>query len=180
MDLNPSRGVSGIMKAQDANKLGDVVHKVSGLVELGTDPSKLLPETMLLDCHFIQVGVNKVLLEEQRDTLLKLFESWPREREVSYLEAGVWFGSQSVAFQVFAVGEALGLWTVGTPKRILGESVSPEILDMMAGRGLITTLPKPLVLGCEDARVSDPSGLDSGGGRGGFNAAPRGLRGTPG
>ncbi len=61
-----------------------------------------------------------------------------REGEVSYLELGGAVGDQGVAFCVMGLGEALGQWLVNTPERMLGELVSQEVKDQLAGVGYIT------------------------------------------
>jgi hypothetical protein len=92
----------------------------------------------MVDCHFLVIGVHKEEAKKHEKELRFMLEEWPQDREVSYLEAGAWCGSQDLAFMLFAVGEVLGFWKVQTPDRMLGNTVPNELKDVLAGRGYIT------------------------------------------
>jgi len=54
-------------------------------------------------------------------------------QEHSYIELGGWIGDQGQA-----LGYLMGLWKLNTPKSLLGDLISAETADNLAGRGMIT------------------------------------------
>ncbi len=98
-------------------------------------------EIKMVDCHFIMVAVREkraLQLKGELEKLLTEWTEWPQDREVSYIEAGALLGDQTLAFQLFALGEVCGLWKVLTPQVVLGDHVDQKMKDELAGRGLIT------------------------------------------
>lgn len=98
------------------------------------------PSTMeKVDCVFMLVGVDMTRAEPYRSELIALLDAYPEPSRLaggpSYIEVGGVLGDQGAAFQLFALGEALGLWKVITP-RTLGFKDEGEIREM-AGRGLV-------------------------------------------
>lgn len=96
------------------------------------------PNVALVDCHFIKIGVDKAKAETLRSDLLELLADYPEPERLasgpSYIEVGGVIGDQGAAFQLFAVGEALGLWTVITPAKL---GITGPMADQMAGRGYV-------------------------------------------
>ena len=66
--------------------------------------------------------------------------------EHGYIELGGWLGSQELALRLMALGSALGLWQLLTPRTVLGEYVDEETVRMLADKGMITVVAaKPAV-----------------------------------
>jgi hypothetical protein len=91
-----------------------------------------------VDVEFEIIGVNKALAEKRRDELVKILNTYPHPDRLadgpSYIEVGGEIGSQSGAFQLFALGKVLGFWDLITPSK-MGFS-GPEAREM-AGSGFI-------------------------------------------
>jgi hypothetical protein len=58
--------------------------------------------------------------------------------EHGYIELGGWLGSQQDALMLIGLGTQLGLWTLLSPKTVLGDVVDSEMEQMLAGQGLIS------------------------------------------
>ena len=73
----------------------------------------------MVDCHFITVGVDKAKAKARKGELINLLKSYPQPERLaqgpSYIEVGGVIGDQGAAFQLFALGQALGLWNIITP-----------------------------------------------------------------
>ena len=91
-----------------------------------------------VDCHFIAVGVDKAKAEKCRDELIGILTTYPVPDRLaggpSYIEVGGEIGDQGAAFQLFALGEVLGLWKVITPERL---GISGSQAQQMAGMGFV-------------------------------------------
>ena len=61
-------------------------------------------------------------------------------QERSYLELGAWLGSQELALRLMGMGALLGLWTLLTPKTVLGNHATPGLVDQLAGAGMLTII----------------------------------------
>ncbi|MEO8299948.1 MAG: hypothetical protein ABI574_19320 [Burkholderiales bacterium] len=59
-------------------------------------------------------------------------------REHSYLELGGWVGDQGAALELIGLGAALGAWKLRTPKTMLGDLCPPEMVQQMAGMGMVS------------------------------------------
>ena len=59
-------------------------------------------------------------------------------KEHSYLELGGWVGDQGAALTLIGLGAALGLWKLLTPKTMLGALATPEMVQQMAGMGMVS------------------------------------------
>ena len=92
----------------------------------------------IVDCHFVVIGVDKVKAEARRGELVDLLAGYspPGRLAVgpSYIEVGGVLGDQGEAFRLFAVGEALGMWKVITPKTMGFEGRAAE---QLAGQGFV-------------------------------------------
>lgn len=58
-------------------------------------------------------------------------------KEHSYLEVGSWIGDQGLALMLMGLGAVLGLWTLLTPKTVLGDSVPKDLEMQMAWQGFV-------------------------------------------
>lgn len=63
--------------------------------------------------------------------------------EHSYIDLGAWIGDQGVALRFMALGTALGVFELFTPKAILGQACDDETEARMAGMGYITVRRRP-------------------------------------
>ena len=92
----------------------------------------------LVDVHFMQIAVNKEEAEKHREEFEILLSEYPEPDRLaggpSYLEVGAFIGSQEAAFRMFALGQALGLWTVMTPAKL---GITGPMADQMAGSGMV-------------------------------------------
>lgn len=93
----------------------------------------------MVDCHFLVIGVDKRRIEQHRAELIEILATYPEPERLaegpSFIEVGAVIGDQGAAFQLFALGEVLGLWKVVTPAR-LGITDKAKA-DHMAGGGLV-------------------------------------------
>jgi hypothetical protein len=100
--------------------------------------SEAKPEVEKVDVTFMVIGVDKAVAEAHRAELVTILNAYPEPDRLaggpSYIEVGGVIGDQGAAFQLFAVGQVLGLWQVITP-RTLGFTGDTE--REMAGRGLV-------------------------------------------
>jgi len=107
---------------------GDIVEKrTSGNIEVTEiymmpHVSKASNSLEKIDMEFITIGVNREIAEKNRQAFIEICESYPRPDRLaagpSYIEVGAEVGDQGLAFQMFAIGEVLGLWKVITPARL--------------------------------------------------------------
>lgn len=91
-----------------------------------------------VDCIFLTIGVDKEKAERRRDELVAILKDYPEPERLaggpSYIEVGGVIGDQGAAFQLFALGEVLGLWKVITGKTLgMDDATARE----MAGRGMV-------------------------------------------
>lgn len=118
--------------------------------------SEALPTVEKVDCALLVIGVDRTRAEQHRSELIALLDAYPEPERLtggpSYIEVGAAIGDQGAAFQLFALGQVLGLWTVITP-RTLGFDDDASVREM-AGRGLVMISgyksSQPLVLRVED------------------------------
>jgi hypothetical protein len=94
----------------------------------------------VVDCHFISIGVDKAKAETHRSDFVEMLAAYEKQSPgrlrggPSYIEVGAEIGDQTLAFGLFAVGEALDLWKVVTPARL---GMQGPLADQMAGRGFV-------------------------------------------
>lgn len=60
--------------------------------------------------------------------------------EHSYIEVGGWIGDQGLALMLMGLGALLNLWPIMTPKML--PDLPDDLVQLMAGRGIITIMPK--------------------------------------
>lgn len=95
----------------------DVVH-----IYMMPDESEAPTGMFKLDLPFLVVGVDVEKAKSHRNELLDILSQYPSPDRLSgglsYIEVGAEIGDQGAAFQLFAMGKALGLWDVITPERM--------------------------------------------------------------
>lgn len=91
-----------------------------------------------VDVVFEVIGVDLTVAEKHRADLIAILNNYPQPECLAvgptYIEVGGVIGSQSAAFQLFALGKALGLWSLITPATMGFEG---EEARQMAGNGFI-------------------------------------------
>ena len=78
------------------------------------------PDThQLVDCEFLEIGVDKTKAERLKPDLIEVLKGYPEmDRFIggpSYIEVGGVLGDQSAAFRLFALMKVLGLGDLITP-----------------------------------------------------------------
>jgi hypothetical protein len=102
--------------------------------------AEALPELVKVDMEFMVIGVDPVKAEEHRAGLIEWLDNLgPDEATAfaggpSYITAGAIIGDQGAAFQLYALGQVLGLWKVITPATF---GFTGQEAREMAGNGLI-------------------------------------------
>lgn len=98
------------------------------------------PALKIVDCILVNIGVDMVKAEPRRAELLDMLKRWPVEGEIasgpSYITVGATMGDQGKAFQLYALGDALGIWHMITPK-ILNPNISDADAERWAGNGFV-------------------------------------------
>lgn len=64
-------------------------------------------------------------------------------KEHSYLQVGGFVGDQGLALQLMGLGTVLGMWTLLTPRSILGKDIPDDMANGMAGAGFVSVMSKP-------------------------------------
>lgn len=110
------------------------------------DDDQASEDEFYVDLEAARVAVNKEKAEAVRDEIKHILGLYPGtiypqvaslEDGPSYIDVGAVLDSQQAAFSLFALGEALGFWTIITPKRLLGDAISSEESGHMMGMGMI-------------------------------------------
>jgi hypothetical protein len=116
-------------------ELYNMAHVDQAPVDAGVD---------LVDVEFLTIAVDKAAAERNRAELLAILREWPEPARLaggpSYMEVGGVVGDQGAAFQLFALGQTLGLWKVMTPKDFGYEG---DEVQRVAGMGYIFIATKP-------------------------------------
>lgn len=117
--------------------------RVGSVVEIMDYPhvSAVKPDVPVVDVHFFTVAVNLPMAEENRADILAGIKALPcfqKDGEVSYIELGAELGDQEFALRLMGLGEALKIWRVYTPDRVLGDSIPQDMKNEMAGMGFVT------------------------------------------
>lgn len=93
----------------------------------------------MVDVHFVTIGVDLIKAEAARDELIDILDNWPTdelEGGPSFISVGGTIGDQGAALQLFALGHALGLWTVVTPAAL---GLTGAEAEAAAGNGFVMT-----------------------------------------
>lgn len=93
-----------------------------------------------VDMHFLIIGVDKAKAEARKADLIGILNDWPDPAELaggpSYIAVGATVGDQGAAFQLFALGKVLGLWSIITPESF---GMTGDEAARAAGSGYIMT-----------------------------------------
>lgn len=91
-----------------------------------------------VDLFFVTIAVDKAKAEDCRADLIAYLDAFPDKAMLaggpSYIAIGGVLGDQGLAFELFALGKVLGLWTIITPERM---GATGETAQRMAGAGYI-------------------------------------------
>lgn len=93
---------------------------------------------LLVDVHFLIIGVDREKAKARRAELIAILDNWPDQSLASgpsYISVGGTIGDQGAAFQLFALGRALGLWSIITPEETFG--MTGEEASRAAGNGYV-------------------------------------------
>ena len=92
----------------------------------------------IIDCILVAVGVRKDPAEAHKAELIELLKAYPQPERLaagpSYIEVGGVLGDQGAAFQLFALGQVLGLWKIISPTTV---GIRGEDAHRMAGNGFV-------------------------------------------
>ena len=120
-----------------------------GVVSIDMMPhqSEIAPNMVPVDLHFLIIGVDRAKAEARKADLIAILNDWPDPAELaggpSYISTGATIGDQGAVFQLYALGEVLGLWKIITPKNF---GMTGAEADRAAGSGFIMITgyrPKP-------------------------------------
>lgn len=102
--------------------------------------SEASEDLVLVDCHFIMVGVDKAKAIKRRNDLVRILKEYPNfarlKKGLSYIEVGGEIGDQGAALRLFALGRVLDFWEVITPKTM---GITGKAADELAGAGMVMT-----------------------------------------
>ena len=57
--------------------------------------------------------------------------------EHNYIELGGWVGDQGLALRLIGLGAELGTWNLLTPRTMLGNDLDEDVVQQLAGIGMI-------------------------------------------
>ena len=106
------------------------------------------PEGHTVDMVFFEVSAkNEPNAERLRELITKNkhgdfcdLDPWDG-KEHSYIEVGGWIGDQGLALMLMGLGAVLGLWPLFTPKMLSGLSGFDDLIQHLAGAGMVTIMP---------------------------------------
>lgn len=91
-----------------------------------------------VDVHFVTVAVDKGAAEIEKENFISVLNAYPYPDRLaagpSYIEVGGVIGDQGAAFEMFALGKVLGLWSIITPETM---GLYGEAANQLAGSGFI-------------------------------------------
>lgn len=116
-----------------------------GCIDAPAHPETEQPKGHTADLVFFKVAaqndpdvdaLKKLITEHKQGAFcnVDLFDG----KEHGYLELGGWIGDQGYALCLMGLGTVMGLWTLLTPRTVLGDSVTEDLAMKMAGMGYIT------------------------------------------
>ena len=145
VQLRKGEEIEGNPEALAAIKEGKPIEEnPGGVVEFYNMPhvNEAKPKLQKVDMEFIVIGVDIEKALHRKQDLISVLNSYPNPERLaagpSYIEVGATIGDQGAAFQLFALGEALNLWKVITPKTL---GFNDEEARQMAGIGYIMITP---------------------------------------
>ena len=99
---------------------------------------ELKSHVVKVDMVFLSIGVDEELAQRRKEELIEILRSYPEPERLaagpSYIEVGGVIGDQGRAFQLFALGQVLGLWSIITPATL---GASGKDAHDLARRGFI-------------------------------------------
>ncbi len=108
-------------------------------IDAPEDPESKQPEGHTADMIFFKVAKKP---EAKADAFKKLVEEefphWLDQKEHSYLETGADIGDQGTALMAMGLGSLLGIWTLLTPRSMLGNLIPENMIMQMAGQGYVS------------------------------------------
>jgi|GEM_PF-3974504 len=126
----------------DIDKLIDIIRGC--LPQGAVDPEHLPDNVVVIDVHFMKVGVDLDRARARRDELVALLNDYPTEAwghplqrledGPNYMSVGGAVNDQGRALLLFAIGQALDLWSVITPET---QGFTGSQADSMAGAGMV-------------------------------------------
>lgn len=111
-----------------------------GVLEINAMPhvSEAPDHLEAVDLEFLVIGVDRVKAEARRADLIAVLRTYPKPERLadgpSYIEVGAEIGDQGAAFQLFALGKVLGLWSIITPA-LMG--IAGSEARQLAGQGFV-------------------------------------------
>jgi len=100
--------------------------------------SEAQPHVEKVDCELLVIGVDRARAEPLKAELQTILDDYPAPERLaggpSYIELGAAIGDQGAAFQLFALGQVLGLWKVITPTMF---GITGAEAKTLAGQGFV-------------------------------------------
>lgn len=109
----------------------------------GNDPHHQQPSGHTADVAFFKVCVKEgASASALRDLIMQhkgvFSEVNPLEGGYrDYIELGQWLGDQGIALRLMGLGSLLGIWTLITPRSIVGHMIPGEEVNLLARKGLV-------------------------------------------
>jgi hypothetical protein len=151
IQLRKGEEIEGSPELVEQIKRGD--HPTAGgVAEIYMMPhaSEAKPELKKIDLEFLVIGVDKHAAERRKAELINILNSYPEPDRLaggpSYIEVGGVIGDQGAAFQLFALGQVLGIWNVITPASM---GITGAEARRLAGSGFV------MISGYTAASVAD-------------------------
>lgn len=63
-------------------------------------------------------------------------------KEHNYIEIGGWIGDQGQALMLMGLGHIIGLWQLLTPRSVLGKMATEEMVQNLAGVGIVSIVAR--------------------------------------
>lgn len=139
VQLRKGEAVHGAPHLVEAIKKGEPLDKLpGGVVTIDAMPHESEFPGEKVDLCLVVIGVDKAKAEQHKAELISILKAYPDPEQLaggpSYISVGAELGDQGAAFQLFALGKILGLWSIITPETMGFEG--PEIAEM-AGLGFV-------------------------------------------
>lgn len=122
-----------------SKRLVEIVEETTAILEPTNEVDQ--SKTLVVDCHFRKVGIDKVKAESRQREVAALMHQYPNQDRLklgpSYIElAGTLFDEdQEIAIRLMALGKYLELWDIITPDTVGAQG---DDADRLAHAGLIT------------------------------------------
>jgi hypothetical protein len=138
VQLRKGEVFEGTPELVEQAKAGDEL-KGGGVLTINAMPHESEAQSHIekVDMELLTIGVDKAAAERHKAEVIEILKTYPNGRLAdgpSYIEVGGEIGDQGAAFQLFALGQVLGLWKVITPKML---GATGEQARQMAGMGYV-------------------------------------------